>query len=138
MAKYFPFLRAKQFDLKAVERAAAALVQNGDIMPILEPVRVATTNLVRRAARFAAAGLEVGLVMNPQVGELSGNPQATGGFALVIGPTLEWVVKVKGEVVSEHATDGEATERMLEIVEAKGGWRNVGWAEMPWIERKAS
>lgn len=59
-----------------------------------------------------------------------------GGFALVIGPALEWVVKVKGEVVSEHATNGEATERMVEIMGAMK--RPLVWAEMPWIERKAA
>lgn len=77
MAKYFPYLRAKTFDLIAVERASGPLVANGKIMPILEPVRVATGPLLRRAAAFGAAGLSVSLVMNPQVGELYGNPQAT-------------------------------------------------------------
>ncbi|WP_146647161.1 sce7725 family protein [Labilithrix luteola] len=77
MSKYFPFLRAKTFELKAVERTSSALVANGKITPLFEPVRVATGTIIKRSARFASAGLSVGLVMNPHVGELSGAPQAT-------------------------------------------------------------
>jgi hypothetical protein len=77
MATYFPYLRAKTYELSAVEHASAALVSNGKILPILEPVRVASGPIVRRAAAFGAAGLTTALVLNPQVGELYGNPSAT-------------------------------------------------------------
>ena len=77
MATYYPYLRAKAFDLSAVQHATAPLVANGKILPILEPVRVASRPLVRRATSFGAAGLTTSLVMNPQVGELYGNSTAT-------------------------------------------------------------
>ncbi len=77
MATYYPYLRAKQFEGFAVERAANTLVGNGKIQPIFEPVNVKTVALVRRAIGFAAANLSVGLVMNPSVGELVGSVAST-------------------------------------------------------------
>lgn len=77
MAKFYPYLRAKTFDLIAVVHAAPKLVKNGKILPVLEPVRLKTQPLVSRAALFARAGLPVSLIMNPQVGQLYGTPHVT-------------------------------------------------------------
>jgi hypothetical protein len=80
MSVYYPYLRAKQYEVIAVDEATAALVQNGRIQPIFEPVRVNSKVLLKRATKFASARLSVGLVMNPQVGELVGSPAATAQF----------------------------------------------------------
>ena len=71
--KYYPFLRAKTYDVKAVAGCAKSLVQNGKIMPIFEPVSDPSTTLLKSAKAFGSVGLEVAVVVNPQVGALIGS-----------------------------------------------------------------
>ena len=70
-------MRGGRYDVIAVRNAASGIVANGKILPILEPIKVSTRPLVRHSAAFGAAGMSVGLVMNPQVGELFQNTAAT-------------------------------------------------------------
>jgi hypothetical protein len=83
---YFPFLHARQFELLAVVRASGALVTNGKILPVFEPVKVNTAPILRRATAFGAAGLTVALFVNPIVGELYGNPQSTAQLIVRCAP----------------------------------------------------
>lgn len=75
--KYYPYLRAKTYDVKAVFDAAACLANNGKVLPIFEPVTDPSKTLVNHAASFGAAGLDVALVLNPQVGALIGSTAKT-------------------------------------------------------------
>jgi hypothetical protein len=75
--KYYPYLRAKTYDVMAVANSAPALVHNGKILPIFEPVRDPSTTLLRQASSFGQAGLAVALVLNPQVGDLIRSPTKT-------------------------------------------------------------
>lgn len=75
--KYYPYLRAKTYDVMAVVNSAPALAQNGKVLPIFEPVRDPSTTLIRHASTFGSAGLAVALVLNPQVGNLVGSPAIT-------------------------------------------------------------
>lgn len=76
MVKYFPYLRGKTFELSAIEHAIPTLKTSGKMMPIVEPVRV-KSSLVSKAKKLAKANVPLGLVMNPQVGELAGASAAT-------------------------------------------------------------
>jgi len=77
MSVYFPYLRARQFDVIAVSNAAATMAATGKVTPILEPVNAASKALRLRASTFAAEDLPVGLIMNPKVGALVGQAAAT-------------------------------------------------------------
>ena len=76
-ALYYPFFRAKQNEVIAVADLAATLARNGKVLPIFEPVKVSSPTLVNHATKFAAAKLTVGLILNPQVGELVGSTAQT-------------------------------------------------------------
>ncbi|WP_437653087.1 sce7725 family protein [Sorangium sp. So ce1182] len=75
--KYYPYLRAKTYDVKAIVNTASVLAQNGKILPIFEPVRDPSTTLLKNASSLGRAGLAVGLVLNPLVGTLIGSPNKT-------------------------------------------------------------
>ncbi len=75
--KYYPYFRAKTYDVKAVINAASTLANNGKIVPIFEPVSDPSTTLVKHASSFGKAGLSVALVLNPQVGALIGSGAKT-------------------------------------------------------------
>lgn len=76
MYVYYPYFRAKKFEVKAVVNAANKLAQNGKILPIFECVTKKNPNLlVSKSAYFSQVGLPVALVMNPKDGELQNDPQ---------------------------------------------------------------
>ncbi|CAN97894.1 hypothetical protein sce7725 [Sorangium cellulosum So ce56] len=75
--KYYPYLRAKTFDVTAVAHSASVIAANGKILPIFEPVRDPSTTLRRQASSFGKAGLSIGLVINPIVGNLIGSQTKT-------------------------------------------------------------
>lgn len=66
--KYFPYFRAKQSELLAVEDVAARLEDHGAILPILEPVTANNNALRAKLIAFDQIGLQVCLVLNPRVG----------------------------------------------------------------------
>ncbi|NTX06623.1 sce7725 family protein [Myxococcus sp. CA040A] len=76
MTVYYPYFRSKTYECKAVANAAHVMAKNGKITPIFEPVKVNSSPLISRAAKFQAAGLRVAVVLNPQVGELVGSVSA--------------------------------------------------------------
>jgi hypothetical protein len=73
---YYPYLRAKQYDVQAVSTVAGTLATTGRIVPVFEPVKVSSQTLQRRARDFQAVGLATAVVINPRVGELVGNTAA--------------------------------------------------------------
>lgn len=102
MAKFFPYLRGKTYELSAIERALPALTKNGKIMPVVEPVRAKTKRIVNKAGAFGKANLPVALVMNPQVGELVGAPGATAqllGDMRAAGATVVPVMIVHNQLL---------------------------------------
>jgi hypothetical protein len=77
MSIYFPYIRARQYDVIAVSNAAATMAATGKVIPLLEPVNAASKTLRLRSSTFAAEDLPVGLIMNPKVGALVGQASAT-------------------------------------------------------------
>lgn len=64
---YFPFIRGRQYELLALKECAEQDLINGNIFPIIEPVKV-TTTLLNTLKIFALKNLKIALVMNPIVG----------------------------------------------------------------------
>lgn len=72
---YYPFLRARQFELIALRELAAEGATQGVIVPILEPVKETHTNLNIAHKVFQEKGQSAYLVVNPKFGELAGDSQ---------------------------------------------------------------
>lgn len=71
---YFPYLRARQFELISLrELVLDGVLSNDRIMPILEPVNRSFNSLNLANTVFSKHNLHSYLIMNPQVGDLSGD-----------------------------------------------------------------
>lgn len=70
---YFPFLRARQFELIALRELAAEEATQGVIIPILEPVKESHNNLTLAHKVFQEKGQTAYLILNPAIGELAGD-----------------------------------------------------------------
>lgn len=66
---YYPFLRAKQFELKALKDFFQECPEEGRIVPILEPVNSNTSALLSTLNFFVGHGKRFALIMNPQLGD---------------------------------------------------------------------
>jgi hypothetical protein len=72
---YYPFLRARQFELIALRELATEGATQGFIVPILEPVKETHNNLNLAHKVFQEKGQSAYLVVNPKFGELAGDSQ---------------------------------------------------------------
>lgn len=70
---YYPFLRARQFELIALRELAAEEATQGVIVPILEPVKETHNNLTLAHKVFQDKNQTVYLIVNPTIGELAGD-----------------------------------------------------------------
>jgi hypothetical protein len=70
---YYPFLRARQFELIALRELAAEEATQGVIIPILEPVKETHNNLTLAHKVFLDKGQKAYLIVNPTIGELAGD-----------------------------------------------------------------
>ncbi|MFN8712081.1 MAG: sce7725 family protein [Bacteroidota bacterium] len=70
---YYPFLRARQFELIALRELATEGATQGVIVPILEPVKETLNNLNLAHKVFQGKGQSAYLIVNPKSGELAGD-----------------------------------------------------------------
>lgn len=70
---YYPFLRARQFELIALRDLASESVLQSFIFPILEPVKETHNNLNLAFKVFQEHQQQAYLIVNPSVGEKTGN-----------------------------------------------------------------
>jgi hypothetical protein len=70
---YYPFLRARQFELIALRELANELATQGVIVPILEPVKETHNNLSLAHKVFLEKGQIAFIIVNPAIGELVGD-----------------------------------------------------------------
>jgi len=70
---YYPYLRAKQFELIALRELANEGITQGFIIPILEPVKNSQSNLDLAYRIFCEQEQPVYLILNSDLGELSGD-----------------------------------------------------------------
>ena len=82
---YYPFLRARQFELIALRELATEEATQGVIIPILEPVKETHNNLTLAHKVFLDKGQKAYLIVNPTIGELAGD----SNFYLEYLSTLE-------------------------------------------------
>lgn len=70
---YYPFLKARQFELIALRELATENVTQGVIIPILEPVKEAHNNLGLAHKVFLEKDQKGYIIVNSSIGELSGD-----------------------------------------------------------------
>lgn len=71
---YFPYFRGRQYELLALKELAAKSLISSFVVPVIEPVKIIPA-LNNSLAAFQAASLPVALVLNPNVGDLTDEPQ---------------------------------------------------------------
>lgn len=72
---YYPFLRARQFELISIRELAAEKAIQGHIIPVLEPVKKSTNNLDLLNKALLNNGLHAYMIINPLVGEYPGDKE---------------------------------------------------------------
>ena len=70
---YYPFLRARQFELIALRELATEGATQGVIIPVLEPVKETHNNLTLAHKVFQDKNQTAYLIVNPTIGELAGD-----------------------------------------------------------------
>ncbi|RZM84681.1 hypothetical protein C3B51_02365 [Pseudoalteromonas rubra] len=71
---YFPYLRGKQFELIAL-RELSEFISTDYLRPIIEPVKLNLSPLIRTVKHLNEKGFSPLIIMNPTVGELSSDSQ---------------------------------------------------------------
>lgn len=66
---YYPYLRAKQYELKGLREFAVEHKGQNQIIPIFEPVKQQTNALVLAINDFIQVGLRFALILNPKEGD---------------------------------------------------------------------
>lgn len=85
---YYPFLRARQFELIALRELATEEATQGVVIPILEPVKETHNNLNLAHKVFQEKVQKAYLVVNSKFGELAGDSQFY----------IEYLATLNGEV----------------------------------------
>jgi len=70
---YFPYLRARQFELITLRELVSEGVLHGRIMPVLEPVKESFSNLNLASKSFQEKDFKAYFIVNPFQGEMPGD-----------------------------------------------------------------
>lgn len=70
---YYPFLRARQFELIALRELATEGATQGVIIPVLEPIKETHNNLTLAHKVFQDKNQTAYLIVNPTIGKLAGD-----------------------------------------------------------------
>lgn len=66
---YFPLLRGKQFELKALREFSSSCPNNMNVIPIIEPVNESLSSLVQGIREMSQNGLRFAMILNPELGD---------------------------------------------------------------------
>lgn len=66
---YFPLLRGKQFELKALREFSSSYPNNAHVTPIIEPVNESIGSLVQGMNEMLQNGLRFAIILNPELGD---------------------------------------------------------------------
>lgn len=67
---YFPYFRGRQYELLALKELAISNLITSSVVPIIEPVKLISA-LSSSLAAFGNSNLHIGLILNPNVGDLA-------------------------------------------------------------------
>ena len=111
---YYPYLRAKQYELKSLREFAVEHKGQNKIIPIFEPVKQQTNALVLAINDFIQEGLRFALILNPKEGDYkhtnvkfdlwlnNENIDDTIAWDLIKDSSVDYVVNAFGTSVSRR------------------------------------
>lgn len=82
---YYPFLRARQFELISIRELAAERAIQERIIPVLEPVKESISNLNLANRALLDYGQQAYLILNPLVGEMPGDNENFSNYLVSLG-----------------------------------------------------
>ncbi len=82
---YYPYLRARQFELIAVRELAAEGSIRNNVIPVLEPVKESISSLNLANNALLNNGQTAYLILNPLVGELPGDNEYFSAYLASLG-----------------------------------------------------
>ena len=99
---YFPYFRGRQYELLALKELATRKLISPSVIPVIEPVKLIPA-LNNSLIAFQSASLPIGLIINPNVGDLTDEPE-------IINQLLEKYVSVSNVIpsilINESAEEG--------------------------------
>lgn len=105
---YFPYFRGKQYELVCL-RENSALIANGPITPIIEPVRSNFSGLNRAIAELVNVAAEFILIVNPKNGDLAG--ESVESFEKVLNEVPDDYDRLSlGFIIDERCEPDHLTE----------------------------
>jgi hypothetical protein len=107
---YYPFLRARQFELIALRELAAEGITQGLITPILEPLKETHNNLNLAHRVFHERSQKAFLVVNPKFGELAGDSDFY----------IKYLASLTGDVFSPAFHYRDNTKYIIQCIEKYG------------------
>ena len=84
---YFPYFRGRQYELLALRELVNGKLIRNHVIPVVEPVKESST-FANAMEVFAKAEQRIGLVFNPTVGELSGEPKLSVPLCELLNESL--------------------------------------------------
>lgn len=116
---YYPYLRAKQFELLAVREFASQLESDDrKIFPIMEPVKKTFSSLNKAMKILVEKRFPFALIINPQVGEIVGD-------TALIEDSIPEDIKECDFFYPAYIVHATASYRAIESHIAEKGYRNV-------------
>ena len=82
---YYPFLRARQFELICIRELAAEGSIQGHVVPVLEPVKESSNSLNLANRALLEHGQQAYLILNPLVGDLPGDNEDFSAYLVSLG-----------------------------------------------------
>ena len=115
---YYPYLRGKQFELKALRDYSAENLNEQQILPIIEPVNQSTNALSLAIDQLKTNGMKFSIIMNPNDGDFK---HKTVSFDILTSkPDL---AETEGVWMPAYLYQGRALELDREITESI--WKEV-------------
>lgn len=115
---YYPYLRGKQFELKALRDYSAENLNEQQILPIIEPVNQSMNALSLAIDQLKANGMKFSIIMNPNDGDFK---HKTVSFDILSSKPN--IVKTDGVWIPAYLYQGHALELDKEISESN--WDEV-------------
>ena len=72
---YFPYLRAKQYELIALREIASLIGKRVNIHPIIEPIKRNDNGLIKACSELIKFKIPFTIIINPKVGEVIGHSE---------------------------------------------------------------
>ncbi|WP_037586865.1 sce7725 family protein [Stenoxybacter acetivorans] len=103
---YFPYFRGRQYELLALKELAQGELLSKSVIPVVEPIKLSST-FTTTIKVFNEKSLQLALILNPAVGELSGDSSVAPLFDAVSSYIVPAVILGKETSETLHQLDSK-------------------------------